>query len=304
MKKTGILIQILLISAMLVLIASIIFMVKKWSKGQESDYDPDEVTTEFDTDPTDYVYHNMQSKEDGRLTILTLGNSPFADNYSNNNLAKAIADTYDATVINGGIEDSYITCKNYEYNDEDEEDGVSLPSIAEALVSGDFSVPEKAAAQISEQAQAAVSTLKDVNLSEIDRIIIMYNLEDYRDHRPLGSESTTDVTSIYGAIYGSIDKIVKAYPQIRVIYLSQPAGGVTIDDFYVDGDVHDIGCGLLNDYVVFEREAAVASLASFIDIYYGVITVDQRAEYLADDYHINDAGAVAIAKRVHKVLDE
>ena len=36
---------------------------------------------------------------------------------------------------------------------------------------------------------------------------------------------------------------------------------------------------------------------SYIDNYYGVITVDNRDEYLVDDYHLNEKGIQAIASR-------
>ncbi len=306
-NKTELIIQILIVSAIIVLILSIVFMVKKWGKGQESDYDPDEVTTEYDTEPTDYVLplsaSEVEGKEaDDKITILTLGNSPFADDYPNNNLAAAFSEVYDADVINGGIEGSYITCKDSELGDHPE-DGVSLYNIAYALTTGDYTIPDKTAADVSDQATAALDTLKNTDLSKVDAIFIMYDLEDYVDHRPLGSESDTDVTCIYGAIKESIKLIREAYPYIRVVYLSQPASGKTIDDFYVDGDLHNIGEGLLSDYVTFELTATANASASFVDIYYGAINVDQRDEFIVDDYHINYTGAASVAERVHKLIE-
>ncbi len=292
---------------MIILVIAVVIMVIKWNKGQESDYDPDEVTTDFDTEPNDYILPLSASQvegkaDDGKLTILTLGNSPFADGYPDNNLAKALADIYGGEVINCGIEGSYITCRNSSYSEEDEEDGVSLPAIADALVTSDMSVPESAAPLVSEQAVTAVDLLKTVDMSAVDAIFIMYDLEDYVDHRPLGSESETDITCIYGAVRHSIEQIRKAYPYIRVVYLSQPASGKTIDGFFVDGDVHNIGEGLLSDYVTFELSATASAGASFVDIYYGAVNVDQRTEYIADDYHLNDAGAGAVASRVHELI--
>ena len=306
-SRGDVIIHIVIPAIMILLIIAIVVMIRKWNKGQVSDYDPDEVTTEFDTEPNDYILPlNAQDvagkPDDGRLTILTLGNSPFADSYDDNNLAEAIGRVYGADVINCGIEDSYISCRRNEYSDEDEEDGVSLPCIVRAMTDGDYSIPERAAALISEQASAAVDRLKSVDLSSVDCIVIMYDLEDYVDHRPLGSESVTDITSIYGAVRSSLEGLREAYPYIRIVYLSQPASGKTIDDFYVDGDIHDIGEGLLSEYVTFELEAAATAGTSFIDIYYGVINVDVRDEYLVDDYHINDAGADAIASRMYKLI--
>lgn len=278
-----------------------------WNKGVQSDYNPDEDTSEYDVEPTDYIQplsaEQLAGKtDDGVTTILTLGNSPFSDNYDDNNLAKAIAKEYNATVINGGFDESYITLKNATYDSEYEEDGVSLVNVINALVTGDFSIVRDGASQVSDTAIRACEILEGLDMSSVDAIFIMYNLEDYQDHRPLGSEDKEDVTCIYGALYSSIKAIQEKYPYIRIVMLSQPAGGVTIDNFYVDGDKYDIGCGTLSDYVTFETQAVASRGASFIDVYYGAINVDNRDEYLYDDYHINDAGAEAIAKRVKKLV--
>ena len=66
-----------------------------WNKGIDSGYDPTEDTSEFDTEPLDYIQplnsDQLTGKpEDGVTTIFCFGNSPFADNGDNNQLAKAI----------------------------------------------------------------------------------------------------------------------------------------------------------------------------------------------------------------------
>ncbi len=305
--KGGILLQAVIISIIVILIVAIVLMVRKWNKGQESGYDPNEISTEFDTEPNNNIIQldaaDVADKlRDEKLTILALGNSPFADEGSDNNLAKALAKVYDANVINCGFEDSYITCKNQEYSDDHPQDGISLPYVADALATGNYGTVKKAAKAVSEQNAATADVLSHIDMSEVDCIAIMYDLEDYVDHRPLGSESITDVTSIYGAVRGSMEKLRKTYPYIRIVFLSQAAGGKTIDDFFVDGDIHDIGNGLLSDYVTFELEATASAGVSFLDIYYGVINVDVRDRYLIDDYHLNDDGAKAVAGYMHEKI--
>ena len=66
-----------------------------WNKGQRIHIDPNEDTSEFDTEPNDYIQpltnEQMQGKpDDGILTILTLGNSPFADNGDGNYLCSEL----------------------------------------------------------------------------------------------------------------------------------------------------------------------------------------------------------------------
>lgn len=291
----------------LFIIAFVVVRVAMWNKGKDSDYNPDENNTEFDVEPSDYIQplstEQLAGKvDDGVTTILTIGNSPFSDNYESNNLAAAIAKAYDANVINIGIEESYIAQKNGDYTGENLEDGVSLFQIARAINTGDYEIVKTAAASMSGEANSAANKLAETDMSLVDMIVIMYNLEDYREHRPLGSSDNEDINCIYGAIYKSLSMIQEKYPYIRIVMLSQPAAGVTVDDFYVDADTFNIGEGTLSDYVTFELEATASRGCSFIDIYYGVINVDNRDDYLYDDFHINDSGAEAIAARMKKLI--
>ena len=299
--------HLVVIGIAVAIILAVSIRVAIWNRGTQSDYDPTEDTSQFDVEPTDFIQPLTSKQLEGKvkddvLTLVTIGNSPFADNYGNNNLAKAIQDVFDANVINIGFEESFITQKNREYNIDTPEDGVSLPQVINALATGDVSVVKDAAGRISDQNVMAAKALENIDMSKVDGVIIMYNLEDYADHRPLGSEDIDDVTSIYGAMYGSIKQLQETYPYVRIVVLSVPAAGVTIDDFYVDGDLYDIGCGTLSEYAVFETEATVTRGASFVDVYYGAINVDQREEYLYDDYHISDAGAKSIANRVNELI--
>lgn len=290
----------------LVIIVCVIVRVIIWDRGVASDYDPTADTSEFDVETMDYIQplsaSQMEEKnDDGVTTILTIGNSPFSDNYESNNLAKAIADAYDATVINVGIEESYIAQKSGEYTGENLEDGVSLYQIAKAINTGDYSIVREAASSMSGDALAAANTLAETDMTKVDMIVIMYNLEDYREHRPLGSSDNEDVNCIYGAIYKSLGLIQEKYPYIRIALLSQPAGGVTIDDYYVDCTVN-MGDGALIDYITFELEATASRGASFVDIYYGAINVDNKDNYIVNDYHINDSGAEKIAERLKELI--
>ena len=71
-----------------VVIVLFIFAIVKflaWSKGEDSGYDPNEVTTEFDVETMDHIQPMESSRlegavDDGITSILCLGNSPFADN--------------------------------------------------------------------------------------------------------------------------------------------------------------------------------------------------------------------------------
>lgn len=279
-----------------------------WNRGVESGYDPSEDTSEFDTEPLDHIQplNNTQLEgkpEDGVTTIFCFGNSPFADNGKDNMLAKEIGNAYQAEVINASFADSLQSAINPSYSDSEPRDGISLYAVANALVTGDFSTVDKAAAAISEEASAQAEYLKTVDFSKADMMVIMYDLSDYIEHRPVYDPGNTgNPITFAGALESTIQLVQEKYPYIRIIVLSTPASGKTIDDYYVDGDVHDLGNGTLVDYLGYEANICVSNGVSLIDTYFGVINTGNRDQYLVDDYHLNEAGAKAVAARMYKLI--
>lgn len=279
-----------------------------WNRGVDSGYDPTEDTSEFDTEPLDYIQplnsdQLADKPDDGVTTIFCFGNSTFADNGDNNQLAKAIGQHYDATVINCGFPNSYQSVKFVEEGSSFPENGLSLYHVTKALVDGDFTEVDNAAQSASGEVTEKVNYLKTVDLSVADMVVIMYDLSDYVDHRPVFDPGDTDnLLTFTGALEASVKMIQEKYPYIRIVVLSIPASGKTIDDFYVDGDIHDLGNGTLTDYLGHEANTAISCGISFIDTYFGVINVDNRDEYLVDDYHLNEAGCNAIADRMKKLI--
>lgn len=253
-----------------------------WNRGVKIIIDPNEDTSEFDTEPNDYIQpmtsNLLEGKvDDGVMTILTLGNSPFADNGSDNYLAAAIAEKYNAQIINESVPDTYQCRRNAIGDDSDSDDTNSLYDVTKRLVDGD--------------------------MSNVDCVVISYDLSDYIDHRNIYNPyDEDDVTTFCGALSASIKLIQEKYPYIRIIVLSAPACGKTIDDYYVDGTIVDLANGTLNDYIGQEVATCATRGVSFIDLYFGVINVDTRDEYLVDDYHINEAGARAVADRMYKLI--
>ncbi len=280
-----------------------------WNRGVDSGYNPNEDTSEFDTEPLDYIQPlnstQLEKKpDDGVTTIFCFGNSPFADNGTDNALAREIGERYDATVINASFPDSFQSVKLTNYNAEEcPEDGVSLYHVVNALTTGDFSMVDSAAAQLSDEVKQQAEYLKTVDLSTADMIVIMYDVMDYIDHRPvMDPNNPENLLTTTGSLQASVKLIQEKYPYIRIVALSTPACGKTVDDYYVDGDVHDLGNGTLSDYLGHASIAATSCGISFIDTYFGVINVDNRDQYLVDDYHLNEDGCNAIADRIAKLI--
>ncbi|MGN0331060.1 MAG: hypothetical protein ACI4D5_07430 [Kineothrix sp.] len=290
----------------IVILALFLFAIIKlwlWNKGEASGYDPNEDTSEFDVETMDYIQPLSSSRlegheDDGVTTLLCLGNSPFADNKGEGGLAQALAREVDGVAYDASFAGSFQSLKNEVYQADYPADGVSLYSLVKAFCSGDYTSLEQAAGALGSDAEDTVKLLKGLDFSTIDMIVIMYDLSDYIDHRPLyDPNDDSNLVTWSGSLNASLKLLDETYPHIRTVILSTPACGKTIDEFYVDGDIQNLGNGTIPDYLNYQMNVILSNGVSYIDNYYGVITVDNRDEYLVDDYHLNEKGIQAIASR-------
>lgn len=292
----------------IVVIALFLFAIIKfllWSKGEDSGYDPNEITTEFDVETMDHIQPMDSSRfegieDDGVTTLLCLGNSPFADNKGENGLAQTLARKMGGVAYDGSFAGTYQTMYNKTYQETYKPDGLSLYPVISAICSGDFSLIEYVASTMTETEMQTVEMLKNLDYSTVDMLVIMYDLSDYIDNRPLYNQTDkNDVITWTGALNASLELIEETYPHIRTVVLSMPACGATIDGYYIDGDKLNLGNGTIPDYLNYEMNVILANGVSYIDNYYGVITVENSDEYLVNDYHLNEKGIEAIADRFY-----
>lgn len=295
---------LLAVILLMFLIAAIRLII--WNIGEDSGYDPNADTSEFDTEPQDYIQPMDASlleghEDDGVTTIVTLGNAPFSDERGSTGLAEKIAQKCDATVYNCAFPDSYLSMKYEEYTDSYPQDALSLYLVTASFCGGDFTLMEHAAGLVedTEGTQEALDTLKSLDFSTVDMIVIMYDLSDYMDDRPVMDENN-DINLITwnGALNASIDLIQQTYPHIRIVVLSPTYGQYTDENGnLINADTEDLGNGTLPDYVLHEIDVAMANGVSILDNYYGSVTENQAEECLTDGYHLNEAGRERIAQR-------
>ena len=289
-----------------VVIVLFIFAIAKfliWNKGEASGYDPNEVTTEFDVETMDHIQPMETSRlegaaDDGVTTLLCLGNAPFADNKGEGGLAQALAEQVNGVAYDGSFANSFQAMYNKEFSETYRPDGLSLVQVVKAICTGDYSIVESTAQTVGETEVATVNMLKSLDYSTVDMLVIMYDLSDYIKGRPLySSTDPNDPITWTGSLNASLELIEKTYPHIRTVVLSMPASGMSVDGFYIDGDKFDLGNGSIPDYLNYEMNVILANGVSFIDNYYGVITVENKDQYLENEYHLNAAGIQAIADR-------
>ena len=292
----------------IVVIVLFLFAIIKfllWSKGEDSGYDPNEITTEFDVETMDHIQPMDTSRfegieDDGVTTLLCLGNAPFADNKGENGLAQTLARKMGGVAYDGSFAESFQTMYNKTFQETYKPDGLSLYPVVSAICSGDFSLIEYVASTMSETEVQTVEILKNLDYSTVDMLVIMYDLSDYIGNRPLYNQTDkNDVITWTGSLNASLELIEETYPHIRTIVLSMPASGITVDGYYIDGDKMNLGNGTLPDYLNYEMNVILANGVSYIDNYYGVITVENKDEYLVDEYHLNEKGIEAIADRFY-----
>ena len=155
-----------------------------------------------------------------------------------------------------------------------------------------------------EGTRAALDTLKSVDFSAVDMIVIMYDLNDYMDDRPVMDENN-DINLITwnGALNASIQLIQQTFPHIRIVVLSPAYGQFTDENGNViNADTEDLGNGTLPDYVLHEIDVAMANGVSIIDNYYGAVSENQAAECLTDGWHLTEAGRRRIAQRFAELI--
>lgn len=296
--------------SLIVLIAIFaVYRLAKWNRGTASDYDPNEVTTEFDVETEDYLMPMdaemaALQKDDGITTILLLGNAPFADDRGKKGIDGLLEELTDGKVYNGSFRNSYLSVKNAVYEESYPADVFSLYWVTMCLTTQDFTLLEDNARAWDgdEDAAETVALLKNLDMESVDVISIMYDGSDYLDERLLaGPYDDTMAASCCGCLLQSIRLIQQAYPHIRILVSSPTFGCVEEDGKLTPGSQVNFGQGTLPDYMIAYKNIAVNAGVSFLDHYFGTITEDNYTKYLKEDgFHLNDAGRRLVAERIAK----
>lgn len=291
-----------------ILIITIIRLIV-WNIGKHSGYDPSHATTEYDVELLDYILPLESSKlegheDDGVNTVLALGNDPFSDDRSAAGLAAMMEKETGAVIYNCAFPGSTIAMKNAEYKNSYPQDGLSLYWVCAALVNQNFELMDRVVADLqSDSAMQALETLKNIDMSKVDTLFIMYDLQDYMGKRIVYDESNLkNLNSVYGALNASIQLIQEHYPYVRIYVLSHPYGSYTDGGgTVVDGDRDDLGNGTLADYLNWELEVCRKNGVSFVDNYYGAVNMEDT-DCLTDGFHLNKKGRERVAKRLADVF--
>lgn len=297
---------------LLIAIVGIVRLVK-WNRGRESEYDPNEITTEFDTEPEDYFVPLDSAtaalqKNDGVTSILLLGNGSLAkDKGKETSVGKRLEALTGGAVYDASLDHTFLSVKNAAYDPDYPADVFSLYWMSYCIASGDFTLLEDTSHiwEGDDTVSETVAMLKGLDMDAIDVIAIMYDYHDYESRRLLaGPYDETLPATCCGCLLQSIRLLQQAYPHIRII-VSSPYFNYVKDqnDEPQPAGTLDFGQGTLADYMIAYKNIAVNCNVSFIDNYFGTITADNYAQYLQDDQeHLNDKGKAAVAERIFSFI--
>ena len=306
-----IVIHLSIIALILIILAFAVWRLLLWNRGTVSDIDPDAQTTRYDIEVNDMMIKLTDSKlaghpEDGELNILCLGGNPFSDERGEAGLAAKIGALGKANVINGAFPDSQITCRNPEYDPSDQEgmdDIFNFFYVAYCISIGNFDAMDNVAAfhMDDDRYSAAIEALKNTDFNKIDMIALMYDSTDYINEMPIVNEGYRDeLTTYVGSLKNGLELIQKAYPHIRIIFMSPTYSEL---DGGKSGRTTDLGNGTLIQYWQWAFDITGSCSVSFLDNYYGSINENNFGEYLSEGMHINEKGREKIADHfVYKAI--
>ena len=297
--------QIILFAAILAIVGFFAYMLIKWDRSGSADrgeeYDDGE---DFEVELADQVFELSSEelkgkKDDGKETILCLGNDSFAWD-RDNDLCKVLAEKTGAEVINGAFPGSTVT----------DGDVFSFVNVAKDIAAGNFSDlegPAEALWNDNYNFQHALDALRGTDYEALDTMVIFYDAEDYLRQRspynPDEEKRRTDTSTVAGAYATGIGLIRETLPHVRVILVTPMLVlTYTTEGSPIAADRFDQGHGKLDVYVDQVVRTGYEMGVTVLDNYHGMTEEDNANGYLADPTHLSTAGCEALAEHIKKVL--
>ncbi len=308
--------HILILVAILIILAVAIARFLIWNRGVETQSDgsgDDKFLVEVNDNMVLLSESKLEGhKDDGKTTVLCLGNAPFSDDTSEKGLAGQIARIGNVTTINASFPNSQVTCLNPKYDPSDMkgmDDIFNLFYVSYAISLGDYTSLETVAGAHPDDPRyaASVEALRNTDFNKVDIIAIMYDAVDYQNDMPIVNEGYEDeLTTYVGSLKNACKLIQERYPFIRIVFMSPTYMLYEDEDGdFLNGRTTDIGNGTLIQYWQWAFDTCGSQSVSFLDNYYGSVNDDNYEKYLKDNVHLNEDGFIKVADHfVYKVIQE
>ncbi len=301
-------VHLVVLGLIVILIGYGAFRLIKWNKGK--DFENVEVDeTEYEVEMLDQVFllpaeKRQGHEDDGKETILVLGNDAITYDMSDDGVCAQIANKTGAEVINAGFGGSTVALAKAE-GEGDAMDKFSFYNCAKALTDGTTSEILDAAWTLGDSTlQQHAQTLCDLDMNTVDTLVIYYDASDYIRLRPgMNPGDKMDPVTYMGALDSGINMIQEKYPFIRIVCMSFTfCYAYDSDGLLKNGDRVDFGNGKLTTYLQHMIDTCGETGVSFIDNYYGTIDEGNSSECLLDNIHVNKDTNKHIAAHFSEVI--
>lgn len=301
-------VHLIVLLIIVALIAFGAFKLLKWNKGR--DLEQVELdASEYEVERLDQIFLLPAEKregheDDGKETILVLGNDAITYDMSDDGICAQIAQQTGAEVINGGFAGSTMALAHPE-GEEDVMDRFSFYNTAKDITTGNCNDLLDAAWALGDQTmQQHAQSLIDLDMNTVDTLVIYYDAADYINLRPgMNPGNNQDPMTYMGALSSGIKKIQEKYPFIRIVCMSFTfCYAYDSDGVLKNGDRVDFGNGKLTTYLQHMIDTCGETGVSFVDNYYGTIDEGNSAEYLLDNIHVNKDANKLIAAHFAEVI--
>ena len=185
-------------------------------------------------------------------------------------------------------------------------DEFSLCWLVDALISGDWSAQDKAAAALDPVVTSTLSKFKAIDFNKVTHLGLEYGSNDFTLATPIGSRTDVTRETFRGALSYSIRRLLATYPQLH-LFLITPAWFLNFQD--QDSDTHPNSRGTyLREYVDAVVETAALNHIPCLDMWRTLgLGVNNYKLFTYDGTHPNEAGAIrrgeAIAAFINSVFE-
>ena len=201
--------------------------------------------------------------------ILNCGDSIYGNYSGSTSISGYISSLSGAITINGG----FGGCRMSQHTEN--WDAFSMYRLADAFVSGDWSLQDQAIASstnLPSYFSGRLNQLKELDLNTIDILTIAYGTNDYTAGVELDNVlNPTDTTTFKGALRYSLEKLMTAYPHLKILVCSQAYRfwGTEDGEFIEDSDTkyYNASQNTLPDFVKATEEVCKDYKVLFLNQY-------------------------------------
>lgn len=159
----------------------------------------------------------IQKPNSGQV-VVNMGDSLVGNTQDETSISANLAQITGATVHNFGFGGCRMSTHDFA-----PWTAFSMHALVDAIVSGDFSWQEEAAAHadVPDYFAGTVAAMKAMDFNTVDILTIAYGVNDYTASKSLDNPNDHDAVGCYGgALRYSIEKLLEAYPNIRPVIVT------------------------------------------------------------------------------------